>query len=136
MTDHATSDVRKRTLHLAAVGAAAGVLLALVFGLGTLTGGPAEPLKPDERLGEWRHISLARKEATARQLLELWKEDGTLAPRIVGQLNDPAREQQIVDELIAGIDLANDHNTSAYIPPGESIRVTGRDVVRTQGWDK
>ncbi len=136
MSDPTIPDVRKRTLHLAAVGAAAGVLLALAFGLGRFTRGPAEPLPADERLGDWRHISLARKEATARQLLNLWKEDGTLAPRVVSQLNDPTREQQLVDELVAGIDLANDHNTPAYIPPGESIRVTGRDVVRTKGWDK
>lgn len=136
MPDSSTPDVRRRSLHLAAVGAAAGVLLALVFGIRTITSGPAEPLPPDEQLGEWRHISHARKVATARQLLGIWKEDGTLSPQVVGALQDPAREQQLVDELIAGIDLANDHNTPAYIPPGESLRVTGRDVVRTKGWDK
>lgn len=136
MTDPPTPDVRKRWLHLAAVVAAAGVLLALAFGLGALTGGSAEPLKPDERLGDWRYISLAQKEATARQLLNIWQQDGTLTPRVAAQLADPAQEQQLVDELVAGLDLANNHDSPEYVPPGETIRITGRDVVRTKGWDK
>lgn len=136
MTDPTTPDTRTRTLRLAAVGAAAGVLLALVFGIGTLTSGPAEPLAPEDRLGDWRHIPLARKEATARRLLNDFKQDGTLAPRVAAQLADPTAEQQLVDQLVAGLDLVNDHNTPAYIPPGETLRISARDVVRTAGWDK
>jgi len=136
MPDPSTPDVRRRTLHLAAVGAAAGVLLAVVFGLGAFTRGPVEPLKPDERLGDWRHISLAQKEATARQLFSLWKEDGTISPRVAAQLADPTQEQLLVDELVAGLDLANDHNSPEYVPPGDTIRRTGRGVVTTKGWDK
>jgi hypothetical protein len=136
MNDPQVPDVRTRTLHLAAVAAVAGALLVLVFGLGALTSQPAEPLEPDERLGEWRLVSLDRKEATARQLLDIWKKDGTLSPRVVAEMNDPQREQQYVDELVAGLDLVNNPNTPAYIPPGETIRISGRDVVTTNGWDK
>jgi hypothetical protein len=136
MTDTIETNVRGRALRLAALGAAAGVLLALVFGLGALTRGPAEPLPPDERLGEWRHISADQKEATARQLLDIWKQDGTITPRIAQELADPERAQQLVNELVAGLDEANNHKSSEYVPPGESIRRTGRGVVITKGWDK
>jgi hypothetical protein len=49
---------------------------------------------------------------------------------VVAELADPAREQEIVDALVAGTDQVNDHGSSEYIPPGESLWVAVLDVAR------
>lgn len=134
VTDPSTTDVRNKVLRLVVVGAAAGVLLALFFGLKALTRQEAEPLPPDERLGEWRHVSRERKEATVRQLLVIWQEEGKLKPGVAAELASPAREQEIVDVLVAGTDQANNHGSMDYIPPGESIRIVVLDLARKNNW--
>ncbi len=136
MAQQATPDSRQRFQSLAAVAVAVAVLLGLVFGIGIIKRGPIVPLDPDGRLDSFRHVSLETKQATVRLLLNDYKADGLLSSRVAAELDDPIRAARLVDEVVAGLDRANDRNTHDYVPPAETLRSTGRDLVIKNGWDK
>jgi hypothetical protein len=134
--DASTADLRRSTLRLAAIGAAVGVLLALVFGLRSLDTGKSEPLNPNDAMSSWLVATAEQKRATAELLLAELRRDQKLGPQTQAALADPEQAPGLADQLVAALDRATDRNVKDYVSPGQSIARTAASIATKEGWSE